>query len=182
MKSYLQMSLKAGGVVKTNTKAPGNVDANWIKIVRFSHEVHVPTDTDGLVTGERSHGAFLMEVNLEKSAPYLLTAICAGIDADKKDNQLDKVVIRQYQGADDNHVSTIALLGAKVVRVKPLMLNYKIPAFEKHPHLLELDLRYDAMATHYVDGAHQSGDCWIGGPESAAMLTDVVALAEAGAV
>lgn len=48
----------------------------------------------------------------------------------------------------------------KVVAVKPKMLDIKNPAYEKHNHLEDVELRYEKITWSYKDGNIIHADSW----------------------
>lgn len=128
-----------------------------LEIVAFDHEVYIPTDNNtGKLTGTRVHRPITMTKEVDASTPYLYKAVTSG-------QTLKSVEIKWYRiddaGKEEEYFNT-KLDDVKVVSVRPKMLDIKNPAYEKHNHLEEVQLRYAKITWTYKDGNIMHSDTW----------------------
>jgi type VI secretion system secreted protein Hcp len=76
---------------------------------------------------------------------------------------LKSIEIKWYKiddaGKEKEYFNT-RLDNVKVVAVKPKMLDIKNPAYEKHNHLEDVELRYEKITWSYKDGNIIHADSW----------------------
>ena len=92
----------------------------------------------------------------DASTPYLYKAVTSG-------QTLKSIEIKWYKiddsGKEKEYFNT-RLDNVKVVGVTPKMLDIKNPAFEKHNHLEDVELRYEKITWSYKDGNIIHADSW----------------------
>ncbi len=119
--------------------------------------MHIPTDGNtGKLTGTRVHAPITLTKETDSSTPYLYKAVTSG-------QTLKSVEIKWYKiddaGKEKEYFNT-KLDNVKVVAVRPKMLDIKNPAFEKHNHLEEVELRYEQITWSFKDGNIIHKDTW----------------------
>ncbi|EAA9928491.1 type VI secretion system contractile sheath small subunit [Salmonella enterica] len=89
----------------------------------------------------RIHTPFLFTKEIDSSSPYLYKAVTTG-------QTLRSAEFRWYKindaGQEIEYFNT-KLENVKVVKVNPVMHDIKDPAYEKHNHLEQIDLRYEKI-------------------------------------
>ncbi|MGO4154881.1 Hcp family type VI secretion system effector [Cupriavidus sp. YAF13] len=128
-----------------------------VEVVAFDHGVSIPTDSNtGKLTGTRVHRPVVFTKETDASTPYLYKAVTSG-------QTLKSVEIKWYKiddaGKEKEYFNT-KLENVKVVGVTPKMLDIKNPAFEKHNHLEDIELRYEKITWSYKDGNIIHTDSW----------------------
>ncbi|WP_430538322.1 type VI secretion system tube protein TssD [Klebsiella pneumoniae] len=92
----------------------------------------------------------------ESSSPYLYKAVTTG-------QTLKSAEFKWYRindaGQEVEYFNT-KLENVKVVKVNPLMHDIKNPAYEKHNHLEQIELRYEKITWTYKDGNIIHSDSW----------------------
>jgi type VI secretion system secreted protein Hcp len=99
---------------------------------------------------------FSGNVKYSSSNWYLYKAVTSG-------QTLKSIEIKWYKiddaGKEKEYFNT-KLDNVKVVAVNPKMLDIKNPAFEKHNHLEDVELRYEKITWSYKDGNIIHADSW----------------------
>lgn len=113
------------------------------------HNLYIPTDNNtGKLTGTRIHTPFLFTKEIDSSSPYLYKAVTTG-------QTLKSAEFKWYRindaGREVEYFNT-KLENVKLVKVNPKMHDIKDPAFEKHNHLEQIELRYEKITWTYKDG------------------------------
>lgn len=137
---YLWLKDDGGADIK------GSVDVQdregSIEVVAQEHNLYIPTDNNtGKLTGTRIHTPFLFTKEIDSSSPYLYKAVTTG-------QTLKSAEFKWYRindaGQEVEYFNT-KLENVKVVKVNPLMHDIKNPAYEKHNHLEQIELRYEKI-------------------------------------
>jgi len=153
--AYLWLKDDGGADIK------GSVDVQdregSIEITGFSHNLSIPTDLmTGKITGTRKHSAVLIQKEFDSSSPYLYKAVATG-------QTLKSAEFKWYRindaGQEVEYFNT-KLENVKLVKVNPKMHDIKDPAFEKHNHLEQIELRYEKITWTYKDGNIIHSDSW----------------------
>ena len=152
---YLWLKDDGGADIK------GSVDVQdregSIEVVAQEHNLYIPTDNNtGKLTGTRIHTPFLFTKEIDSSSPYLYKAVTTG-------QTLKSAEFKWYRindaGQEVEYFNT-KLENVKVVKVNPLMYDIKNPAYEKHNHLEQIELRYEKITWTYKDGNIIHSDSW----------------------
>jgi type VI secretion system secreted protein Hcp len=151
------MWLKDDGGADINGSVTVSGRENSVEVVAFDHSVYIPTDNNtGKLTGTRTHKAITLTKEVDASTPYLYKAVTSG-------QTLKSVEIKWYTiddaGKEKEYFNT-KLDNVKVVAVRPKMLDIKNPAYEKHNHLEDVELRYETITWTYKDGNIIHQDTW----------------------
>jgi type VI secretion system secreted protein Hcp len=144
-----------GNTIKGSVTVQGR--ENSVEITALDHSVSIPTDNNtGKLTGTRVHSAILITKETDAATPYIYKAVTSG-------QTLQSVEIKWYQiddaGKEKEYFNT-KLDNVKVVAVRPKMFDIKNPAYDKHNHLEEVELRYEKISWTYLDGNIQHTDTW----------------------
>ncbi|WP_322029188.1 Hcp family type VI secretion system effector [Paraburkholderia sp. J76] len=153
--SYMWLKDDGGADIKGSVTVQGREGS--IEITQFNHDLHIPTDDNtGKLTGTRVHAPIKLIKETDASTPYLYKAVTSG-------QTLKSAEIKWYKiddaGKEKEYFNT-KLENVKVVAVRPKMLDIKIPDFEKHNHLEEVELRYETITWSYKDGNIIHKDTW----------------------
>ncbi len=152
---YLWLKDDGGADIK------GSVDVQdregSIEVVAQEHNLYIPTDNNtGKLTGTRIHTPFLFTKEIDSSSPYLYKAVTTG-------QTLKSAEFKWYRiddaGQEVEYFNT-KLENVKVVKVNPLMHDIENPAYEKHNHLEQIELRYEKITWTYKDGNIIHSDSW----------------------
>ncbi len=158
---YLWLKDDGGADIK------GSVDVQdregSIEVVAQEHNLYIPTDNNtGKLTGTRIHTPFLFTKEIDSSSPYLYKAVTTG-------QTLKSAEFKWYRindaGQEVEYFNT-KLENVKVVKVNPLMHDIKNPAYEKHNHLEQIELRYEKITWTYKDGNIIHSDSWNAPPRN----------------
>ncbi|EHP40168.1 hypothetical protein OR16_27212 [Cupriavidus basilensis OR16] len=153
--AYMWIKDDGGADIKGSVTVSGREGS--VEVVAFDHAVSIPTDSNtGKLTGTRVHKPVVFTKETDASTPYLYKAVTSG-------QTLKSVEIKWYKiddaGKEKEYFNT-KLENVKVVGVTPKMLDIKNPAFEKHNHLEDIELRYEKITWSYKDGNIIHADSW----------------------
>ena len=153
--SYMWLKDDGGADIKGSVTVQGREGS--VEITQFAHSLHIPTDGNtGKLTGTRVHAPITLVKETDASTPYLYKAVTSG-------QTLKSAEIKWYKiddaGKEKEYFNT-KLENVKVVAVRPKMLDIKIPDYEKHNHLEEVELRYETVTWSYKDGNIIHKDTW----------------------
>ncbi|RFU45014.1 Hcp family type VI secretion system effector [Paraburkholderia sp. DHOC27] len=153
--AYMWIKDDGGADVKGSVTVQGREGS--VEVVALDHRVSIPTDANtGKLTGTRVHAPIVFTKETDSSTPYFYKAVTSG-------QTLKSIEIKWYKiddaGKEKEYFNT-RLDNVKVVGVKPKMHDIKNPAFEKHNHLEEIELRYEKITWSYKDGNIIHADSW----------------------
>jgi type VI secretion system secreted protein Hcp len=153
--AYMWIKDDGGADIKGSVTVQGREGS--VEVVALQHGVNIPTDSNtGKLTGARIHRPITFTKETDSSTPYLYKAVTSG-------QTLKSIEIKWYKiddaGKEVEYFNT-KLDNVKVVAVKPTMHDIKNPAFEKHNHLEEIELRYEKITWAYKDGNIIHSDSW----------------------
>lgn len=104
----------------------------------------------------RIHTPFLFTKEIDSSSPYLYKAVTTGQTLKSAEFKWYKI---NDAGQEVEYFNT-RLENVKVVKVNPVMHDIKDPAYEKHNHLEQIELRYEKITWTYKDGNIIHSDSW----------------------
>ncbi|CAX58083.1 Virulence factor for secretion apparatus [Erwinia billingiae Eb661] len=153
--AYLWLKDDGGADIK------GSVDVRYregsIEINAFTHRVYTPTDNNtGKITGNRIHGAFILEKEFDSSSTYLYKAVASG-------QTLKSAELKWYKINDAGQEAeyfNMLLENVKVVSVSPIMHDCKDPAAQHQNHIENIELRYEKITWKHCDGNLIFSDSW----------------------
>lgn len=153
--AYMWIKDDGGADIKGSVTVSGREGS--VEVVAFEHGVAIPTDSNtGKLTGTRVHRPIVFTKETDASTPYLYKAVTSG-------QTLKSVELKWYRiddaGKEKEYFNT-RLENVKVVGVTPKMLDIKNPAYEKHNHLEDVELRYEKITWSYKDGNIIHADSW----------------------
>jgi len=153
--AYMWIKDDGGADIKGSVTVQGREGS--VEVVALDHGVSIPTDSNtGKLTGTRVHRPINFTKETDASTPYLYKAVTSG-------QTLKSIEIKWYKiddaGKEKEYFNT-KLDNVKVVAVNPKMLDIKNPAFEKHNHLEDVELRYEKITWSYKDGNIIHADSW----------------------
>ncbi|MDR0805999.1 MAG: Hcp family type VI secretion system effector [Enterobacteriaceae bacterium] len=128
-----------------------------IEVIGFSHGLNIPVDnSNGKITGTRSHSSMNIEKEFDASSPYLYKAVAKG-------QTLKSAEIRWYRINDAGQEEAYFIMfleGVKVTGVNPGMPNTKLTGMSPVNHMESVSLMYERITWRYVDGNIQYTDDW----------------------
>ncbi|EBR2208587.1 type VI secretion system tube protein Hcp [Salmonella enterica] len=154
---YLWLEDDGGAPIK------GSVDVNGregsIEVSELMHSVEQPTDPlTGKATAKRLHSSYAFMKSVDNSSAYLYKALSSG-------QTLKKAVFKfyriNYNGQEEEYFRT-TLENVKVTEIEPFMMDIKNPQWERHDYLEYVDLAYEKITWHYLDGNIIHSDSWKG--------------------
>lgn len=131
---------------------------NSIEVLELMHGIELPVDdVTGKITGKRIHSSYAFEKEIDISTPYLYRALTTGRSLCRAEFNFYKI---NHNGVEELYFKTI-LENVKVVGIEPLLMDVKSSTFVMHNHHEYIDLRYEKITWHYVDGNVCFSDSWI---------------------
>lgn len=141
----------------------GSVDVNGregsIEVSEPMHSVEQPTDfLTGKASAKQLHSSYAFMKGIDNSSSYLYKALSTG-------QTLKKAVFKFYRinhnGFEEEYFRT-TLETVKVAEIEPFVMDVKNPQWERHDHLEYVDLAYEKITWHYLDGNIIHSDSWKG--------------------
>lgn len=128
-----------------------------IEVTEIQHNVVLPADRQtGKITGTRIHTSYYFDKEIDDSIPYLYKALTTG-------QRLKNAELKFYSindsGQEVEYFNTL-LEGVRVTSIMPVMLDIKVPIFEKKGHMECVELVYERITWRYVDGNIIHSDSW----------------------
>ena len=128
-----------------------------IMVIAFDHEVRSPRDVaTGQATGKRMHKPFTITKEIDKSTPLLYTAMTSNETIISWELQC---FAAKSSGTEVNHY-TVRLTNAKIIDIRSIMLNNKVPENIKMPLMEEVGFVYEKIEWTWVDGGIIATDDW----------------------
>ncbi|KAB8306707.1 type VI secretion system tube protein Hcp [Erwinia endophytica] len=152
---YLWLYDGAGNLIKGSVDIIGREHS--IEVIALRHSVEIPTDDNtGKITGSRIHQSFSLDKEIDSSSPYIYKALTTG-------ENLKNAEFKYYRinnaGQEENYF-TVTLENIKIESNISLMYDIKDSYGENKNHLECIDLGYEKITWHYVDGNIIHSDSW----------------------
>ncbi|WP_208952526.1 type VI secretion system tube protein TssD [Rahnella sp. ChDrAdgB13] len=152
---YLWLKDDGGADIK------GSVDVNGregsIEVTGIQHSVCLPTDPrTGKIAATRSHSSYYFEKEIDSSSPYLYKAVTTGQALKSAEFKFYAI---NHAGQEQEYFNT-SLESVRVVSVMPIMFDIKSPLFEKVGHRECVELMFEKITWHYIDGNIIHSDSW----------------------
>ncbi|GGD06784.1 hypothetical protein GCM10011513_00480 [Franconibacter daqui] len=93
---------------------------------------------------------------VDSASPYLYQMLTTGSKLKKATFKFYRI---NYNGIEEEYFRVI-LESAHVLEVEPFMMDTKKHKWEKHNHLEYVDLGYEKISWHYLDGNIIHSDTW----------------------
>lgn len=93
---------------------------------------------------------------IDSSSSYLYKALSTGQTLKKAEFIFYRI---NYNGLEGAYFKTI-LENARVVQIEPIMFDIKHPQNERYTHHEYVDLTYEKITWHYIDGNIIHTDTW----------------------
>lgn len=152
---YLWLKDDAGNDIKGSVDVRGR--ENSIELHTFHHAVTLPTDHySGKITAPREHSAILFNKEIDASSAYLYQAVSTG----KKLNSAELRFYRINYAGQEELYFIILLENVHVITVGPMMYDIKSAFGERRNHLESVELSYEKITWHYLDGNIMHSDSW----------------------
>lgn len=144
---YLWLEDDGGAIIKGDVDVGGREGS--IEVSEFMHSVELPIDSlTGKTTAKRLHSAYSFMKNVDNCSSFLYKALATG-------QRLNAAIFRFYRincnGQEEEYFRT-TLKNVRVTEIESFMLDAKNPQWERHDHLEYIDLAYEKITWHYLDG------------------------------
>lgn len=152
---YLWLEDDSGRSVK------GSVDIKnregSIEVIELMHSVEQPIDKlSGKITSKRIYSSYAFMKEIDSSSPWLYKALSTGQTLKKAEFIFYRI---NYNGLEEAYFKT-TLENAKVVQIEPVMFDIKHPQNARNTHQEYIDLTYEKITWHYLDGNIIHSDTW----------------------
>jgi len=155
MPVYLWLYDDAGNLIKGAVNVAGREHS--IEVIALRHMVEIPTeDHTGKNTGSCIHQPFSFDKETDSSSPCLYKALTAG----KKINCALFKYYRINDAGQEQHYFSVQLEQVRVESVISAMYDINALYGEGKNHLEFVDLRYEKITWHYIDGNVIYSDSW----------------------
>lgn len=152
---YLWLYNDAGNLIKGSVDIFGREHS--IEVVASQHMIELPTDdTTGKITGSRVHQPVSFDKEIDSSSPYIYKALTTGENLKSAEFKYYRI---NYSGQEE-HYFPIILEKVKIESNTSLMYDIKDEFGEKISHLECVDLNYEKITWHYIDGNIIHSDSW----------------------
>ncbi|WP_241574177.1 type VI secretion system tube protein TssD [Rosenbergiella nectarea] len=154
---YLWLEDDGGVPIKGSVDVIGREGS--IEVSELMHSVEQPTDfLTGKASAKHLHSSYAFMKGIDNSSSYLYKALSAG-------QTLKKAVFKFYRinhnGFEEEYFRT-TLETVKVAEIEPFIMDVKNPQWKRHDHLEYVDLAYEKITWHYLDGNIIHSDSWKG--------------------
>lgn len=154
---YLWLEDDGGTPIKGSVDADGR--EGCIEVSELMHSVEQPIDfLTGKATAKRLHSSYAFIKGIDSSSLYLYSALSTG-------QTLKKAVFKFYRinhnGFEEEYFRT-TLDTVKVTEIEPFIINIKNSQWARHDHSEYVDLAYQKITWHYLDGNIIHSDSWKG--------------------
>lgn len=154
---YLWIEDDGGTLIKGSVDASGREGS--IEVSELMHSVEQPIDPlTGKATAKRLHSSYAFMKNVDSSSSYLYKSLSSG---QTLKNAVFKFYRINYNGQEEEYFIT-TLENVKVTEIEPFMMDIKNPQWERHDHFEYVDLAYEKITWHYLDGNIIHSDSWKG--------------------
>ncbi len=155
LNSFLKLKGQIQGDIKGGVTQKGR--EGKIMVIAFNHEVQAPIDSaTGLATGRKIHHPFVITKEIDKATPLLYKALTTNETLTMWELQCFAI---KSTGQEINNY-TVQLTNAKIIGIRSLMLNNKIPENSKMPIMDEVSFVYEKIEWTWVDGGIVAMDDW----------------------
>ena len=152
---YLFLYDEGGSIVKGSVDVLGREGS--IEVLELMQTVTMPVDhLTGKVTGKRVHTPYAFEKVVDCATPYLYQSLTSGKVFKKAEFVFYKI---NYSGHEEAYFKTI-LENVRVQGINSFLLDSKDPRWEKHTHHEYIDISYEEIIWHYLDGNIIHSDSW----------------------
>ncbi|EME8859077.1 type VI secretion system tube protein Hcp [Enterobacter mori] len=128
-----------------------------IEVIEFMHSIEQPIDKfSGKITAKRICSTYAFMKEIDSSSSYLYKALSTGQTLKKAEFIFYRI---NYNGLEGAYFKTI-LENARVVQIEPIMFDIKHPQNERYTHHEYVDLTYEKITWHYIDGNIIHTDTW----------------------
>lgn len=144
---YLWLEDESGLPVKGSVDIHGR--EGTIEVTELMHSVEQPTDPlTGKSTAKRIYSSYAFMKDLDASSSFLYRYLSTG-------RQLKKAVFVFYRinhnGQEEEYFRT-TLENVRVTEIESMMMDARNAGWEKHTHMEYVDLAYEKITWHYIDG------------------------------
>lgn len=152
---YLTLENEDGKIVKGGSGVTGR--EGTIEILELMHCVVLPTDDQtGAITGTRIHTPYAVMKEIDCSSPFLNRCVTSGRRLSKA--TLDFYAIN-YSGQEQLYFKTV-LEGLRISALDRFFHDYKDPGLAPYGHLEYMELAYEKISWHFMDGNIIHSDSW----------------------
>ena len=152
---YLFLYDKDDSIVKGSVDVLGREGS--IEVLELMQTVAMPVDQlTGRVTGKRVHTPYAFEKIVACSTPYLYQSLTAGKIFKRAEFVFYKI---NFSGQEEAYFKTI-LENVRVQGINSFLLGSQDHRWEKHTHHEYIDISYEEVTWHYLDGNIIHSDSW----------------------
>lgn len=153
--AYLWLKDDGGAAIRGSADVAGR--EGTIEIQGLNHGVSIVTDdATGKPTATREHSSFSFDKEIDSSSPYLYKAVTSG-------QKLQSAEVKFYRINDagwEEEYFSVLMEGVTIISVGPLMYDVKSQYGERRNHLEVVELIYEKITWHYLDGNIIHSDSW----------------------
>lgn len=154
---YLWLEDDSGEIIRGEVNVKGREGS--IEISDFMHTVMLPIDDyTGRIMGKRIHSGYAFTKEIDSSSPYLYQALTSGKRLKKASFSYYKI---NYAGQEEEYFRA-TLEHVTVANINSFFLDIKEELFAKHTHHELVELVYEKISWHYLDGNIIHSDSWNG--------------------
>lgn len=155
---YLWLEDDSGMMVRGSVDVKGREGS--IEISNSMHSVMLPIDDyTGKIMGKRMHSGYAFTKEIDSSSPYLYQALISGKRFRKASFSFYTI---NYAGQEEEYFR-VTLEHVTVSSISSLFLDIKEELFAKYTHHELVELMYEKISWHYLDGNIVHSDSWSGG-------------------
>ena len=152
---YLWLQDDDGAGIKGSVDVIGREGS--IEVLELMHADELPTDgLTGRITATRVHCGYAFEKEIDRSSSFLYRALATGRTLKKAEFRFYKI---NDNGFEQEYFKT-TLENVKIISIEPFMHDVKDGLFYKHSHHEYIEMTYDKITWHYLDGNIIYSDSW----------------------
>lgn len=154
---YLRLKDDGGSAIRGGVEVLGREGS--IEVTYLDHAVTLPTDPfSGKITSTRNFNTYAFEKEIDCSSPLLYKALTTGQCLQSAEFVFYHI---NHAGQEEPYFLT-TLDKVRVVAVIPLLLDIKAPEYQQHNHIEYIELTFEKITWHYLDGNLMHSDSWDG--------------------
>lgn len=152
---YLWLEDQCGRAIKGSVNIKNREGS--IEVIELMHSVQQPVDKlTGRITAKGIYSSYAFMKEIDASSSYLYRALSTGQTLNKAEFIFYRI---NYNGLEEAYFKT-TLENVKVEQIEPLLFDIKAPENELNTHHEYVDLTYEKITWHYLDGNIIHSDTW----------------------
>ncbi|RPD96116.1 type VI secretion system tube protein Hcp [Candidatus Pantoea deserta] len=154
---YLWLEDEEGKLIKGGVDLPGMEGSIEVNEIMYSVEQSANW-MNGDITAKRIYSSFAFMKSIDGVTPYLYKALSSGKTFKKAVFKFYRI---NYSGQEEEYFRT-TLENVKITEVEPFMMNINNARWVRSDHLEYIDLAFEKITWHYLDGNIIYSDSWKG--------------------